>query len=276
MHLGVFASPHATRYTSEFQGDSSMSKLFCCLAGSLIFLSSVCNAAVVTFTVNPTPVPGTSGMVGAFGSNSFLARVEGNNIVANPTSLSAAGGSYAGGSQLKAYVNPYPAAPAVGDPDFRTYVVSSSTSAAWLEDVGLNFLSRSELISGSLTTDFYSEGQFFFSVVVSGGTGTYSISADGTQGVNNYAKLKYYDGVGFVDFTSTSGSISDLASKSFMIDFKSTVLSSASGGTHADPGLTITLSNIQTGGGQVPEPASIAVFGLVGFAGFAARRFRKK
>jgi hypothetical protein len=247
-----------------------MSKLFCCLAGSLIILSSVCNAAVVTFTVNPTPVPGTSGMVGAFGSNSFLASVEGSNIVANPTSLSAAGGTYAGGSQLKAFVNPYPSS------GITTYTVSSSTSAAWENDIGLNFVSSNKLVTGNLTQDFLAQGEFFFSVSVAGGTGSYSISADGTQNTGNYANLKYFDGLSFVDFTSTSGNISDLASKSFMIDFKSTVASSASAGGLSNPGLTITLSNIQTGGGQVPEPASIAVFGLVGFAGFAARRFRKK
>jgi hypothetical protein len=247
-----------------------MSKLFCCLAGSLIFLSSVCNAAVVTFTVNQAPVAGTSGMVGAFGGNLFLASYESASIVANPTSITPASFPYAGGSQLKAYVDPYPSG------GLTSYTVSSSTSAAWKNDIGLNFISSNKLVTGNLTQDFLAQGKFFFSVSVAGGTGSYSISADGTQNTGNYANLKYYDGFSFLDFTSTSGNISDLASKSFMIDFKSTVVSGASAGGLSNPGLTITLSNIQTGGGQVPEPASIAVFGLVGFAGFAARRFRKK
>ena len=265
-----FVNPHATRYTSEFQGDSSMSRMLLGAIAALGLLASVSDAAVVNFTSTTLTGGYTSGNFGKIqGGDPSGAGLLGPFFFSGPATSSVPGsGPYT--TQLKSTAtNPNGGASA----GYGVGIVSASV--AFKDNLGFQVAVSSEVYSDDFTY-VWTSGSFSFQVDT---TTNYSFTAasgntDGTLDLaQNYITLK--DGVTVL---GTTGSLT--AGTVYTVDFMTyasrtqTPVSYNQGGKTSY--LESTLAFTGTTPPVVPEPASMAVFGLLGLAGVAARRFRKK
>lgn len=230
-----------------------------CFFTAMSLLIGTCEAAVFSWTVQPTA------MVGGFTGN--LANVSSTGIPTgnfnpDPTSYST-GDSSAGRLKGEQFL---PTSYSTTGPGAANYQVHSKVDAIW--GTKLDFAAQSEVVSNPtpFTVTVKSMGEFFFSVSNSA-SGTYKVSTTGT------VALWKFVGSSWTPFAS-SGSIADVNGDFkvvFDVTFTSTALATIGNKTDL-----LTLEQDQLTPPVVPEPASMAVFGLLGIAGVAARRFRKK
>jgi hypothetical protein len=234
-----------------------MSKVLGFIFAMLLFVGT-CEAAVFSWTVQ------TTAMVGGFSGN--LANVSSTGTPTgdfnpNPTSY-VTGNSSNGRLKGEAY-NPVVYPPSLG---FANYQVHSKVDAIW--GTKLDFAAQSAVVSNPTPYDVTVEtkGEFFFSV---------SNSASGTYNVAKSGSLSLFKDVsGSWTPFANSGNIADV-NGNFKIVFD-VIFSSTALNTTGDTTDLLTLEAGVLSPPVVPEPASMAVFGMLGFAGFAARRFRKK
>lgn len=132
----------------------------------------------------------------------------------------------------------------------------------------------SEGISTNTSTPFtlWTGGRFTFSVDSNISVNITSSVANPTDS-DNYARL-LYGGTplsGFVNLAANTIYTVEVGSKTTLLSYEYNV----AGTLRTNNELLVTYLG-PAGGGAVPEPASLAVFGVLGLGGFAARRFRKK
>lgn len=264
-----FVSPHAPRYTSEFQGDSSMSRLLFCVATFLCILSSVSGAAVVNFT--------STVLTGAYTGGNF-----GKIVGGDPSGAGQLGPYYFSGAASSSSASlPYQtqlkstATDPTGGASANYGVGVVSASVAFKDNLGFQVVVLSTISTDDFTY-LWTSGSFSFSVdtntnyTFTGAAGNTDANLDLAQ---NYITLKNGASV-----MGTSGSLT--AGTTYTVEFMSyasktqTPTSFNQGGKTAY--LETTLAFTGTTPPVVPEPASLAIFGTLGFAGFAVRRFRKK
>jgi hypothetical protein len=204
-------------------------------------------------------------MVGGFSGN--LANVSSTGIPTgnfnpDPTSYFT-GGSSAGRLKGEEFL---PASYPSSGPGAANYQVHSKVDAVWGSK--LDFAAQSEVVTNPTpyTVTVESKGEFFFAV---------SNSASGTYKVTKAGSLTLWKDIsGSWTPFSDAGNIADV-NGNFKIVFDVTFTSSVSN-TVGNTTDSLTLEQDTLVPPVVPEPASMAVFGLLGLAGAAARRFRKK
>ena len=237
-----------------------MSKVLGFIFAMLLFVGT-CEAAVFSWTVQ------TTAMVGGFSGN--LATVTsddggGNpgtptgNFNPDPTSYHT--GTSSNGRLLGQQFLPS-SYPGVGN-----YQVHSKVDAIW--GTKLDFAAQSEVVSNPTPylVTVETKGEFSFSVSNSA-SGTYKVTKSGTLNL-------YKDVSGSWTLFADSGNIADVNGNFkivFDVIFANTLLGKVGNTTDL-----LTLEQDALIPPVVPEPASMAVFGLLGLAGAAARRFRKK
>jgi hypothetical protein len=261
-----FESPRASRYTSEFQGDSSMSKVLICAASLLCLFSGFSQAAVVNFT--------TTTLTGAYSGN--FGKITGGDPsvfqqtfnFSGPASLLSASAPYQ--DQLKSTATNPNGGAAVG------YGVGTvSASVAFKNNLGFQ-VAISSTVDTNDFTQVWTSGTFSF-VVDTTTNYSFTSAAGNTSGnldsAQNYITLKNGALV-----MGASGSLT--AGTTYTVEFMSYASMTQSPTSFNQGGKTAYLESQLDFTGTtppvVPEPASMAVFGMLGFAGFAARRFRKK
>ena len=280
MHVfGVdFESPRASRYTSKFQGDSSMSKVVIAAILSLVSLQS-CFSAVYSGTITAVSLaPSFNGNTNfgslstpGFGgiSDSYF----GSGLDVQTTSPS---GTY--NNQKKIYKT---------QPDGgawqETYGKGSvSDSVAWKDSVGLQFVARSDVTqnggddtpNGISTTGTYveSSGDFLFSISKDANYAIDFISHPNSGFVVGSSFIKLFNSSN-VQVTSLTGVLN---AGNYKVSFY-TNAAPTGGSTGSDMmGFDLNFTELTPGPPVVPEPASLSVFGTLAVAGFAARRLRKK
>jgi len=253
-----------------------MSRMLLGAIAALGLLASVSEAAVVNFT--------STTLTGGYTGGNFGKIVGGNPIVDPGTGL--------GGQQGPFFFSGPATSSVPGSGPYTTQLKSTATnpnggasvnygvgivsaSVAFKDNLGFQVAVSSEVYSDDFTY-VWTSGSFSFQVDT---TTNYSFTAasgntDGTLDLaQNYITLK--DGVTVL---GTTGSLT--AGTVYTVDFMTyasrtqTPVSYNQGGKTSY--LESTLAFTGTTPPVVPEPASMAVFGLLGLAGVAARRFRKK
>lgn len=237
-----------------------MSKVLGFIFAMLLFVGT-CEAAVFSWTVQTTAmVGGFSGKLATVTSDDGGGNpgIPTGNFNPDPTSYYT--GTSSNGRLLGQEFLPS-TYPGVGN-----YQVHSKVDAIW--GTKLDFSAQSQVVSNPTPylVTVETKGEFFFSV---------SNSASGTYNVAKSGSLSLFKDVsGSWTPFANSGNIADV-NGNFKIVFD-VIFSSTALNTTGDTTDLLTLEAGVVSPPVVPEPASMAVFGMLGVAGFAARRFRKK
>jgi|GEM_PF-6381054 len=229
---------------------------------ALLSFVGTCEAAVFSWTVQ------TNAMIGEY--SGYLANVSSSGTPTgdfNPNPTSYHSGDSSNGRLLGEAYNPVSYSSGSG-PSAANYQVHSKVDAIW--GPKLDFTAQSEVVSNPTpyTVTVKSRGEFFFTVTNSG-TGTYKVTKSG-----NLQLFKKDESDTWQSFADT-GSIVDVKGL-FKIGFKIEFVSSSSPTNTGNTTGSLKLEYVASSPPVVPEPASLAIFGTLGFAGFVARRFRKK
>lgn len=252
-------SPRASRYASEFLGDSSMSRVLGFIFAMLLFVGT-CEAAVFSWTVQTTDMVGADGYLATVTSDDGAGNPGIPNGSFNPNPTSYFTGTSSSGRLLGEQFFPS------GYPSVGNFQVHSKVDAIW--GTTLDFSAQSEVVNNPTPylVTVKTKGDFFFSVSNSA-SGTYKVTKSGTLSLHKYVSGSWTP-------FSDSGDIADVNGNFkivFDVTFANTLLGKVGNTTDL-----LTLEQDTLIPPVVPEPASMAVFGLLGLAGAAARRFRKK